>query len=169
MDSRNEKWFAVRCQPRKEDLAKIHLERQSFTCFLPKVRTWRRSRRETVPHIGPFFPGYLFVHLNLDKDRWRAIDGTIGVIQIVKLGSKPTPIPNEIMDSMLCAADETDILRFQETFEAGQHVRMVGGPFDNIRGIVEATTDSERVRILLDMMSRQVRISVATNELIPVR
>ena len=39
-----------------------------------------------------FFPGYLFVHLDLEKDRWQKINSTIGVNKIISFGSYPISI-----------------------------------------------------------------------------
>jgi transcription antitermination factor NusG len=47
--------------------------------FLPlREKTWRHAHRIEVRRV-PFFPGYLFVALDLDHDQWRSVNGTIGV------------------------------------------------------------------------------------------
>src|SRR5690349_20642365 len=73
------RWYAVQCLSNREGGAAAHLENQNFPVFLPRRRkTCRHARRiETV--LVPFFPGYLFVTLDLSKDRWRSVNGTYGV------------------------------------------------------------------------------------------
>lgn len=159
----------MKCQAQREDLAKLHLKRQGFDCFLPKTKTWRRLKGKSTQHYTAFFPGYIFVHIDLKEDRWRSINGTIGVKQIISFGLKPTPIPSGVIESLLGSADSDGIVQLDEVLLPGDEVRVLGGPFDRIKGIVEAATEKDRVNVLLQMMSREVSVSLPARELMVVR
>ena len=79
-------WYAVQTQPNRENLAVSHLERQGFEVWLPRIERIIRHARQTKRVRRPLFPGYLFINLNLETARWRAINGTVGVSHIVSFG-----------------------------------------------------------------------------------
>src|SRR5882672_8298161 len=88
-----ERWYAVRTLPGREMRACSQLENQDFRTFLPRgLRTVRHARKFTT-HSAAFFPQYLFVVLDLTRHRWRSINGTIGVANLVMQGHLPHPVP----------------------------------------------------------------------------
>ncbi|MBP6689806.1 MAG: hypothetical protein KA153_07430, partial [Hyphomonadaceae bacterium] len=88
-----ERWFLVNTQSGREQLASLHLARQGYRPFVPS--SWRsiRHARKIRTVRAAYFPGYLFVPLDLERDRWRPIDGTVGVLRIVKASGRPQPAP----------------------------------------------------------------------------
>src|ERR1051326_1035679 len=62
------RWYAVNCLSNREFLAAAHLKNQGFQTFLPCRRQTRRHARKFDTVLRPFFPGYLFVLLDLDRD-----------------------------------------------------------------------------------------------------
>ena len=73
------RWYVVHTQVLGEDRADLNLRRQGFETYLPRyLRTRRHARRvETVAR--PLFPRYLFVAMDVARDRWRAVQSTFGV------------------------------------------------------------------------------------------
>lgn len=157
--SSESRWFAVRALPQREHIALLHLHRQGFGAFLPRVE--KTSRRG--PHIhsraSPFFPGYLFVSLALTRDRWRSVNGTLGVQRLVSFGDRPAPAPRGMVEEMIRRTTENGVLQLNEEFEAGDRVRLVGGPFDGLVGIFMSAADGDRVSILLGMLAREVAVT----------
>ncbi len=73
------RWYAVRTQPNQEARAEHQLQRQGFATFLPRIGKSVRHARKLRQVRAPLFPGYLFVQLDLTRDRWRAVNSTYGV------------------------------------------------------------------------------------------
>ena len=90
------RWYAVQCQPHRERLAASHLINQGFGVHLPLREKTRRHARKIETIRTPFFPGYLFARLDLSRDFWRSVNGTVGVVRLVTQGDRPTPVPIEI-------------------------------------------------------------------------
>src|SRR5258706_16252721 len=80
--SRGARWYAVNCLSNREFLASSQLRNQGFRTFLPRRLTTRRHARKFDTVMRPLFPGYLFVQLDLSRDRWRSINGTLGVVRL---------------------------------------------------------------------------------------
>lgn len=154
------RWYAVRAQPRKEAIAALHLRRQGFRTFLPLIDRVVRHPTRTATVAVPFFPSYLFVALSLGHDRWRSVNGTIGVQRLVSFGDQPAPAPEGLIEHLVSNASDAGRVSFDEAFLPGAKVRIVGGPFDGLLGTFLKATDNERVSILMTMLAREVTVKV---------
>jgi transcription elongation factor/antiterminator RfaH len=154
------RWYAVRAQPRKEAIASLHLRRQGFTTFLPLIEKVVRHPTRTATTSVPFFPSYLFVALSLGHDRWRSVNGTIGVQRLVSFGDQPAPAPAGLIEQLFANSSDKGLVNFDESFAPGAQVRIVGGPFNGLLGTFLKATDSERVSILMTMLAREVTVKV---------
>jgi len=154
----NEHWYAVQCQPNRERTAAFHLTNQGFSVFLPlREKTRRHARRIDTVRV-PLFPGYLFVCLDLNRDRWRSVGGTVGVVRLVMHGDRPSPAPRGIVEALVEACDSEQILHWQRELNAGQEIRVINGPFADLFGQLQAMTESGRLRVLLNIMGGQTSV-----------
>lgn len=163
-----ERWFAVHAQPFCEPRAQINLENQGFRTFMPKRHKTVRHARKLRTVESPFFPRYLFVVLDLERDRWRSVNGTFGVSRLVMRGDLPEPAPPGVVETLLASADERGILHLADRLKVGSPVRMLAGPFAEQLATLEHLDDVGRVRVLVDMLGRKVSISTAAKDLFPL-
>lgn len=164
------RWYAVQARPTRERLALQNLNNQGFEALCPMQRKARKNSQRWQSVLRPYFPGYLFVRLDLERQRWRSINGTLGVVRIVGTGSdgqaRPTPLPIGLVERFVELQSADGELKFAENLNVGDAVRIVGGPFDNLCGVLEAAGDVQRVTILLDMLSQETRVRVGRHMLI---
>lgn len=150
-----QRWYLVHTLPHREVSAALQLENQSFRTFLPKQLKTVRHARQLRTAIGAYFPRYLFVRLDLSKDRWRSVNGTVGVSRIVLGGDLPAPVPDGIVEALAAAADARGVLSGLP-LDVGQRVRVVAGPFAEQVGTILRMHESGRVRVLLEIMGGHV-------------
>lgn len=162
-----ERWYAVHTLPYGEKRAEAQLENQQFRAFLPKRQKTIRHARTLLTVLAPFFPRYLFVALDLQRQRWRSVNGTIGVSSLVMGGEWPIAVPHGIVESMLAAADEHGLLHLWSNLKIGSRVRLAAGPFVEQLGILDRMDDSGRVRVLLDILGRQVPVCLNRAHVLP--
>jgi transcription elongation factor/antiterminator RfaH len=155
-----QRWYAVKTHPRKEALAQLHLQRQHFETFLPLISQTLRVSSGHVLRQTAFFPGYLFTRLDLSADRWRSINGTIGVSRLVEFGGRPAPAPRGLVECMQERASKDGDVRFDNEIAVGEGVRVIGGPFDRLIGILQSSDANERATVLIGLMERQVSVSL---------
>jgi transcriptional antiterminator RfaH len=150
--SDGERWFCVRTQPRKEILAGLNLNRQGFRTFLPRLTRTVRHARQTRTVKTPLFPGYLFTPLDLTRDQWRRINGTMGVLSLIMENIQPQPVPAGVVEAIidLTAADETVV--WGQRLTPGGQVRILTGPFADQLGTLCTLDDHGRARVLLEIM-----------------
>lgn len=159
--SAGERWFLACTLPRSEATAETHLRRQGFRLFLPRyVKTVRHARKFRTVH-APFFPRYLFVVLNLDRDRWRSVNGTVGIANLFMAHDRPVPVPEGIVETLMESADPSGKLRFADGLAPGEKIRVVAGPFAEAIGLLERLDDAGRVEVLLDIMGGGIRTKLA--------
>jgi transcriptional antiterminator RfaH len=98
--SGSERWYLGHTLPHKERVAQSHLKRQGFKVFLPVIASMRHHARKTEPVRIPLFPRYLFIQLDLKRDRWRSINGTVGMAFLLTNKDEPYPVPLGFVEHM---------------------------------------------------------------------
>ena len=151
-----------------EARAECQLQRQGFRTFQPKRHKTVRHARKMRTVEAPFFPRYLFVALDLARHQWRSVNGTFGVSRLVMRGEAPHPVPRGVVEALITAADARGILRLGDKLRIGGPVRLMAGPFAEQLAILDHLDDAGRVRVLLDILGRQVAISTGANNVLPV-
>lgn len=162
-------WFIVRTQSRAEERAVQHLNNQDFETYLPRYRKQVRHARRTKTVLRPLFPGYVFVHVDIEHQRWRAINGTVGVIELVQFGDGPKPVDAAIVDAIRAREDADGAISLGSNgFKKGDKVRVLEGAFADCTALLEEVSDQKRVFLLLELMGREVRVSLPTENLTKV-
>ncbi|MGB1548045.1 MAG: transcriptional activator RfaH [Alphaproteobacteria bacterium] len=156
------RWFVARTHPQAEAKAAAHLRRQGFEVYLPRYAKTRRHARREERIAAPLFPRYLFVCLDLDRHRWRAINGTRGVERLICQGERPAPVPMGFVEDLKQQERADGLLAPAGLvlFERGAHVRLVDGAFAERIGIYERMTADQRVVLLLNLLGRELRLTV---------
>ena len=157
------RWYVVHTQPNGEARADLNLRRQGFATYLPRhARRRSHARRQEVVK-RPLFPRYLFVGIDLARDRWRAIHSTFGVNRLVLAGEEPLPVPDRVVDDIRAREDGDGlvVLGLPAGLGPGSRVRLVDGIFADAKGVLERVADDRRVAILLELLGREVRVFVS--------
>jgi transcription elongation factor/antiterminator RfaH len=165
--SDGERWYAVHTLPFAEMRAEGQLQRQGFRTFQPKRHKTVRHARQSSTVEAPFFPRYLFIGLDLARHQWRKVNGTFGVSRLVMRGDRPHPVPCGVVEALIAAADARGILQLGDKLQLGETVRLMAGPFAEHLAILDHLDDAGRVRVLLEILGRQVAISTGVNNLLP--
>src|SRR5262249_9161612 len=133
------------------------------------------KRHKTVRHArklntveAPFFPRYLFVGLDLSRDRWRSVNGTFGVSGLIMQGEQPHPVPRGIVEALIASADARGILQLGEQLKVGGSVRLLAGAFAEQIATLERLDDSGRIQVLLDILGREVAITTHADYVLPL-
>jgi len=152
------RWYVVNTQPNREFRAFFNLRNQGFTAFLPRLRKTVRHARQFRSVTAPLFPRYLFVSLDLDRDRWRSVNGTFGVSHLIMEGERPKPIGSDIVDGLMTASERDGVLSRAPDLLPGARVRFSSGPLAGLVGTLLDLDADGRVRVLLDVMGGKVPV-----------
>jgi len=160
------RWFLVHTHPRREGKAEFHLRAQGFTTYLPQFRRTIRHARQLRTILAPLFPRYLFLILDLERDRWLSVRSTVGVSSLVTCEGRPIPVPIGVVEALI-ERSEGNLTTFDPVLVEGQSVRILSGPFADFVGMLERLDGAGRVRVLLEMMGTVVPVALHRSALSP--
>jgi transcription elongation factor/antiterminator RfaH len=160
-------WYVVHTQPNREAVAKGHLANQGFHPFLPQFVKTISHARKVHQSLAPLFPRYLFVRLDLNRDRWHSVNGTIGVATLIMAGDRPSPVKRGVVETLIASTALDGELRFQQPLCVGERVRLVAGPFAEQLGILQHFDGSGRVRVLLEIMGGEIPVNLPRGDVLP--
>jgi len=156
----NERWFLAHTQPKSECKAQLHLAAQGFRTYLPQIQKTIRHARQLKTVRAALFPRYLFVILDLERDRWLSVRSTVGVSRLLThQDGRPIPIPIGIVESLI-ERSHGNLTRLDSGLIKGQHVRILLGPFADFVGTLQRLDDAGRVQVLLEMMGTAVPVTL---------
>jgi transcriptional antiterminator RfaH len=158
--AQGERWYVARTQPQRELQAAKQLANQRFRAFLPRYLKNRRHARRVDTVSAPLFPRYLFVIVDRGRDRWRSINGTLGIERLLMQGGEPQAVPCGVVESIIDAVDADGIIHFDQHLKEGQAIRVMAGPFADLVGQLERLDDNGRVRVLLEILGGKVRVEL---------
>jgi transcriptional antiterminator RfaH len=145
----------------------MHLEAQGFRPFLPYIQKTIRHARQLRTVRAPLFPRYMFLILDLGRDRWLSVRGTVGVSSLFTSEERPVPVPNGVVEDLIARTDEANLTLFDAGLTTGQPVRILSGPFADFVGTLERLDAAGRVRVLLTMMGTAVPVALHRSALLP--
>jgi transcriptional antiterminator RfaH len=163
------RWYAVQTHARAEKKAQHHLTMQGYAVFAPVIRRKVRHARQVAITAAPLFPGYIFVALNVCRDRWRSINGTVGVSSLIMVGDVPLPLPEGLIEALALTQDDEHVMGFGDDFQVDKPVLLRRGPFSDLIGRILHIDARGRVQVLLEIMGRAVPVSTTLANLSPVR
>jgi transcription termination/antitermination protein NusG len=109
-----------------------------------------------------FFPGYILAEMDMSDDIWYLIKNTPKVTGFVGAGSKPTPMTEREVETILeqmrtgAAKPKPEVL-----FGKGERVKIIDGPFTSFTGQVdEINEDREKVRVLVSIFGRSTPVEL---------
>jgi transcription elongation factor/antiterminator RfaH len=158
--SQQERWYVARTLPQRELQAAKQLANQDFRAFVPRYWKNRRHARRVETISAPLFPRYIFVILDRSRDRWRSINGTLGVERLLIQGGEPRPVPHGVVESLVDCADAEGNIQFHYELKEGQSLKVTAGPFADLVGTLERLDDRGRVSVLLELMGGPVRVTL---------
>jgi transcriptional antiterminator RfaH len=158
-------WYVVQTQANAEAKAARNLVRQGFEIYLPCYLKRRSHARKVEQIAAPLFPRYLFVRIDMETQRWRSIQSTLGVARLVCNGPDPAPVARHVLMSLKAREEENGYIKLDERpkFALGEKVRVLAGVFAENFGLFDGLADRDRVAILLDLLGRKVRVSIGAD------
>ncbi len=106
------------------------------------------------------FPGYVLVRMLMDDDTWYALRNTPGVTGFVNVNNKPVPLGETevqtIIKGMTTVAPPVKL-----SFQAGDAVRIIDGPFADFRGVIdEVNNEKGKIKVLVSFFGRETPVEL---------
>ena len=158
-------WMVLTTHPHREEFAMENLVRQDYEAYCPVIVRRIKHARRAYDAKRPLFPGYVFVERPAERHLWRPLLGTFGVRSVVCNGETPSLLPVGFVENLKAREIDGAIQKPVSPFKPGQSVTINGGPFDGLVGQILEIRESDRVLLLLNLLSQQTRVHIETKML----
>ena len=146
-------WYVLRSKPRKEMALSQYAASQGHRVYFPCLPANPVNPRAAKSR--PYFPGYLFVHADLQvvgesTFHWMPLSQGL-----VRVGGEPAPVPEGVIQALKQQMHRLRQHGFEEAgrFKRGDPVLVCAGAFEGYEGIFDMSlSGGERARVLLRMI-----------------
>lgn len=106
-----------------------------------------RKGNKKVAAERKFFPGYVLAKMEMTDESWHLVKNTPKVTGFLGGRGRPTPITDSEAERLLKQIKEgIEKPKPSITYEIGEQVRVIDGPFTSFNGMVEEV-DEEKTRL----------------------
>lgn len=149
-------WYAMRSKPNKEEFLAAQLQAHGLEVFFPVLHVKPVNPR--ARKFRPYFPNYLFVHVDLETVNISDLNWMPGASGVVSFGGEPASVPDLLIAALKKQIERHNtLLREQQSnFQRGDVVVIEAGPFAGYEAVFDThLSGQERVRVLLSLLQRR--------------
>ena len=152
-------WYLIKTKSRQENVAIKNLENQDYSTYCPIVKI---NNKHVV-----LFPGYIFIHLDKNKENWSPIRSTKGVVNFVRFGLNFAQVPDTVIE-FLKANELINKEKFNNLNrrKSGDKIQITDGVFKNCVAIFKSSKSKERVLLLMNILGQQQSITIKQESVI---
>ena len=165
------KWYVIHTYSGYENKVKTALEerikqfgKEEFfsEIVIPTENVVEMIRGERKTTSRKFFPGYVLINMYMDNETWHIVKNTPKVTGFIGGGNKPIAIPEGQARDILSQIKEGKLKpKPKVSFEKGDSVSIIDGPFNNFNGLVEEVKPEKgRLKVLVSIFGRSTPIEL---------
>jgi transcriptional antiterminator NusG len=123
------------------------------------MRDGKKKIKEKV-----FFPGYLLIHIEMNKETKYVVENVNGVISFVGSSGKPEALKPDEVKRFLGDHDGADgpiVVTEAAPFKVGDSVNVKDGPFVDFSGIVqEVSHEKQKLKVSVSIFGRSTPVEL---------
>ena len=120
----------------------------------------RKGQKRTTTR--KFFPSYILVKMELNEQTWQLVKNTNRITGFVGNSSKPPAIPEAEVLKITKQIDDGQMKpKLKYSYEKGDSVRVIDGPFNTFNGTVEEVNPEKgRLKVLVSIFGRATPVDL---------
>jgi transcription antitermination factor NusG len=149
-------WYVMSSKPNKEDFLADQLQAHGVTVFHPRVRVQVVNPR--ARKVRPYFPGYLFIKIDLTTINLSTLSWMPGAASLVTYDREPASVPENLIADIRYRVDVINRAGGERIYKLhkGDLVVIQAGPFSGYEAIFdERLSGDDRVRVLLKLLQKR--------------
>lgn len=153
-------WYALYTKPHCERQVERKLTADGIETFFPVLPV--ASPRKGRPAFRPFFPCYLFAHVDLEFVGISRLNWIPGMRHIVMFGGVPANVESVLIERIREHLAQPHAMDTQgELLAHGDRVRITSGPLGDIDAVFDKRLSATgRVRVLVQLLQRWTPVEV---------
>ncbi len=165
------KWYVIRTFTSHEakvkttiemEVKRLGLDDRVVEVIIPQETVFevRNGKRKTK--IKNFLPGYILIHTILDKKVHDVISNLPSVVSFVGRRNEATPLQQHEVDRIIGRVEERkDIATIETSFEIGDPVKIIDGPFTTFNGTVkEVNNEKQKLKVEVGILGRKTPVEL---------
>jgi transcriptional antiterminator RfaH len=160
-----EKWYVAHSKPRNEELLLNQFCIRNIEAYYPciKVQTVNPRARK----VQPYYPGYLFVHVDLELTGKSSIEWIPGGVGLVSFGNEPASVSDNLVFAIKQRIESLKMVSGENPIplRKGDNVAVHDGVFKGYEGIFDIhLSGMDRIRVLLSFLeNRQIPVEISAS------
>ncbi|MFB0846523.1 antiterminator LoaP [Paenibacillus oleatilyticus] len=145
-------WYAIFVETGKEEIVQKYLRLrfgESLISLVPKRVVTEKRNGRFYQVTKKLFPGYVFLHINLNNEVYFKVSSLPNVYRILKSKGSCISIKQEEMIPLLRLLNGKEIIEISQ-IEVNPNVKIVSGPLRGLEGLIKK----------INMHTRRVKIAV---------
>ncbi len=147
----------------EERIARSNLKDQFGDILVPVEEVVEMKGGQKTISERRLYPGYVLVQMNMTDESWHLVKSTPRVSSFIGgTAQKPTPIKDKEVEIILQRMDDSKSNPTQKlTFEKGEAVRVIDGPFKDFSGSVEEINyEKSKLRVSVVIFGRATPVEL---------
>ena len=161
----NKVWYAVYTRSRHEKTVSELLTEIGIVNYLPlvqRIRQWSDRKKKVME---PLFRGYVFVNINLKKEKLNVLQ-THGLVKFISFGNKPAQVSDKDMYWITRIEEEKVSIDPEQYPSVGEKIKVSYGPFKGLDGIVKHINGKEKFIVQFDSIMQGVSVHIKPEYLV---
>lgn len=165
------KWYIVNVRTSCENTAKAQIEERATSkgllekfgnILVPAENVVELVKGKKATRSRKFFPGYIFVQMDLTDETWHLVKSCSKVTGFVGGGKRPPEVPeHEVMKVTQQMETGAEKAIPKVKFVLGESVTVIDGPFSNFNGTVEEINQEKgKVKVLVSIFGRPTPVEL---------
>ena len=125
----------------KQEIAKKGFENYFGDIVVPTEKVVEIKKGQKVESDKKFFPGYILVQMHLTDDSWHLVMSIPRVSNFLGSKNKPRPLSENEVKNITSKMIEGEKPRNSISYDVGDMVKVLEGPFATFNGVVESVDD----------------------------
>lgn len=171
LKNKNLQWYVVNTysgfefkvkQALEEKIRQKGLEGLFGEIYIPQETVVELVKGQKKTSNRKYFPGYIIIQMELNEDSWHLVKDTPKVSGFVGDKTAPVPLsPDEVARLVTQMEEGVASPRSKMSFEAGQTVKVIDGPFKEFSGTIEeVNADKGKVKVLISIFGRPTPVEL---------
>lgn len=168
------RWYVVQTYVGFEDTVKrllnqkignLNLQDKFLEIFIPTRKVIKlNSKNERIEKEEKVYPGYVYVHMLLNKETAYLVNNTQYVSKIAGTGDVVIPLEDGVVEELkknLTKQQNEGKKEVKTEYQIGELVRVTEGPFKDMQGKISGMDpEKNRVNVLLTIFDRETDVEL---------
>lgn len=145
-----------------ETARKKGMEDMISEIMVPTEEVVEMRRGKKVSSERKFFPGYVLIKMEMNDNVWHMVKDIPKVTDFLGANNKPAPVSEKEAHRLIQQVQEgVDRPKPTVTFDIGEELKVVDGPFASFNGLVEQIDeDKQKLKVSVSIFGRATPVEL---------